>query len=259
MKHLSSNILSTGSKFIVTNKISDGTFGAGTTGIVSYVKGVGIECANIAYLQTVILKRGKQGKSRLDVELISIPVFSFDTMNSSTIMPDEKRKYYIDTKPCSSPLYTIYEMSDLDYLGWALSWTNYLSQLSQYTKPFNIWPMKQKNIMNKMLNASEYWKEDPTYLSDAYCDSNSREKFIKQMRIMELTLASCSLSYMLKIAKIEVQAIKYLIAHNRNKIKIENKDKLSATLASFTKKYTNLKLLKEKNNMPVEKELIFPF
>ena len=58
------------------------------------------------------------------------------------------------------------DMIDLDYLGWALSWASYLNQLSRYTKPFNIWPTKHKNIMNKMLNASDYWKEDSIYLSE---------------------------------------------------------------------------------------------
>jgi hypothetical protein len=258
-KHLSSNILSTGNKFTVTDKIPDNTFGNGTTGIVSYVKGIDTECTNVVHLQTVILKRGKQGKPRLDVELISIPIFSFDNMNSSTIMPDKKRKYYVDTEPCPFSLYSIYEMSDLDYLGWALSWTMYLNQLSRYTKPFNIWPMKQKNIMNKMLGASDYWKEDSVYLSDTYGSAHKREIFIKQMRIMELTLTACSLSYMLKIAKIEIDAIKYLINHNCNKIKIENKNKLSATYEFFMKKYTNLKLIEKKNTISPKKELIFPF
>lgn len=251
MKHLSSNILSTGNKFTVNDKISEGILGIGTTGIIGYVEGVDVECANIVYLRTVILKRGKQGKSRLDVELISIPIFNFDTI---TTIPNEKKRHHVNIEPCSSPLYTIYDMIDLDYLGWALSWASYLNQLSRYTKPFSIWPIKNKNIMNKMLNAPEYWKEDPIHLSDAYSDFNAREKFIKQMRIMELTLTPCSLSYMLKIAKIEVQAVKYLITHNKTK-----KNELSATHAFFTKKYTNLKLLKEKNTTPVKGELIFPF
>lgn len=258
-KHLSSNILSTGSKFTVTNRIPDGVFGNGTTGIVSHVKGVDTEYTNIVYLQTVILKRGKQGKSRLDIELISIPIFSFDNMNSFTIMPNEKRKHYVDTELCPFSLYNVYEMSDLDYLGWALSWARYLNQLSRYTKPFNIWPTKHKNIMNKMLNASDYWKEDSIYLSEEYGSADKREEFIKQMRIMELTLTACSLSYMLKIAKIEVEAIRYLITHNCSKTKIGNKNKLSATHNFFMKKYTNLKLLKEKSTVPSKKKWMFPF
>ena len=250
MNHLSSNILSTGSKFTVNDKISEGIFGVGTTGIIGYVKGVDVECANIVYLQTVILKRGKQGKSRLDVELISIPIFNSD------IIFDEKRKHHVNIEPYSSPLHTIHDMTDLEYLGWALSWASYLNQLSRYTKPFSIWPIKNKNIMNKMLNASDYWKEDPVYLNESYSNFNARERFIKQMRIMELTLTTCSLSYMLKVAKLEVQAVKYLITHNSNKTK---KNELSATHTFFTKKYTNLKLLKEKNTTPVKGKLTFPF
>jgi hypothetical protein len=180
-------------------------------------------------------------------------------MNSSTIMPKSEKKYYVDTEPCPSSLYTIYDMSDLNYLGWALAWTSYLNQLSRYTKPFSIWPIKHKNIMNKMLNASEYWQEDSIYLSETYGATNKREKFIKQMRIMELTLTTCSLSYMIKIAKIEVNAIKYLISHNCGKTKVGNKNKLSATYEFFMKKYTNLNLLEKKNTLSPKKELVFPF
>ena len=256
--HISSNILSTGNKFIVTDKISDSTFGHRTIGITSYVKGIDTSCANVVYIHAIILKRGKQGKHRLDIESLSLPIFNFETMSSSIIMPDKKRKYYVNTEPHITNLCTIYNMTNLDYLGWALSWACYLNQLSQYTKPFNIWPTKHKNIMNKMFRASDYWQEDSACLSDVYGALDKRTEFIKQMRIMEMTLTARSLTYMLKVAKLETQAIKYLIAHN-HKTKIEDKKRLETTYKFFMKKYTNLKLLKEKNTTPLKKKLMFPF
>lgn len=247
----SSNIFSTGNRFIVTDKTTDGTFGPGTIGIISYVKGVDTYCTNVVYLSTVVLKRGKTGKIRLDTEQVSAPIFNFGNMAASDIMPDKKRKRYIYIKPeiPKEIEYTIFDMSNIDYLGWALSWIRYLYQLLQYTKPFGIWPAKNSNIMNRMLEIDRIWKENEGYAIEEYCNKTSRKKFTEHMRIMESTLVNCSLSYMLKIAEIEVQAIKYLIRCNENKTKkiCENK-LLEVTLNTFIEKHASLKLLKSKNS-----------
>lgn len=249
---LSSNILSTGNKFIVTEKTVDGAFRPGTIGIISYIKGIDTGCSNVVYLTAVILKRGKTGKSRIDLEQISTPIFNFETMDSSGIMPNKKRKRYIFTEPDIQTYRTIHEMEGLEFLGWSLAWALYLQKLSKCTKPFCIWPKKSSNIMNKMLNISSFWYENNEYTIEDFCSLPQREKFVKQMRTLESTLVNCSLSYMIKVTESEINAADYLLSHN-NKEKICSEEILYATYKLFKEKYKNLRALDRKNKSSLEK------
>ena len=249
---LSSNILSTGNKFVVTEKTADGTFRPGTTGIISYIKGIDTGCSNVVYLTAVILKRGKTGRSRLDLEQVSTPIFNFETMGSSGIMPDKKRKRYIFTEPCPQRDHTIHEMDGLEFLGWSLAWTLYLQKLSKCTKPFCIWPRKNGDIMNKMLNISSFWYENSEHTIENFCSSQQRNKFINRMRILESTLINCSLAYMIKVTESEVNAADYLIHHN-NKAKVCNIEELYNTYRVFKEKHKNLRALDRKNKSSLKK------
>lgn len=245
---LSSNILSTGNRFVVTEKTVDGTFRPGTTGIISYIKGIDTSCSNVVYLTAIVLKRGKTGKPRMDLEQVSTPIFNFEVKESSGMMPDKKRKRYIFTEPDIQKYRTIHEMGCLDFLGWALAWSLYLQKLSKCTKPFCIWPRKSSHIMNKMLNISSFWYENPEYTIEDFCSFLQREKFIKQMRILDSTLVNCSLSYMIKVTESEVNAADYLIQHN-NKAKIYDDKILHDTYALFRKKHKNLRALDRRNKL----------
>jgi len=249
---LSSNILSTGNKFVVTEKTVDGTFRPGTVGIISYIKGIDTGCSNVVYLTAIILKRGKTGKLRIDSEQVSTPIFNFRTMDSSGIMPDKKRKRYVFIEPCVQIYNTIHEMENLEFLGWALSWALYLQKLSKCTKPFCIWPRKNNNIMNKMINISSYWYENSEYAVENFSSHQQREKFVKQMRTLESTLVNCSLSYMLKVTESEINAADYLLNHI-NKEKVCNEEVLYATSKLFKEKYENLRTLDRKNKSALKK------
>lgn len=249
---LSSNILSTGNKFVVTEKTVDGTFRPGTIGVISYIKGIDTGCSNVVYLTAVVLKRGKTGKPRIDLEQVSTPIFSFETMDSSGIMPDKKRKRYIFTEPAPQTYRTIYEMEGLEFLGWSLAWVLYLRKLSKCTKPFCIWPRKNGDLMNKMLNISSFWYENAEYTVEDFCSPLQREKFINRMRTLESTLVNCSLSYMIKVTESEVNAADYLIHYN-NKEKVYNEEVLYNTYNFFKEKHKNLKALDRRNKSASKK------
>lgn len=257
---LSSNILYTGNKFVVTEKTVDGTFRPGTTGIVSYIKGIDTGCSNVVYLTAVILKRGKTGKSRIDLEQVSTPIFSFKTMDSSEVMPDKKRKRYIFAEPDVQIYRTVHEMESLEFLGWASAWALYLQKLSKCTKPFCIWPKKSGDLMNKMLNISSYWYENAKYTIEDFCSHQQRDRFVKQMRTLESTLINCSLSYMIKVTESEVHAADYLIHYN-NKAKICNEEVLYNTYNLFKEKNKNLIALDRRNRSTLKKgvKTISPF
>lgn len=257
--HLFSNILSTGSKFVITDKTTDSIFGPGTIGIMNYVKGADVACANVVYICVTILKRGKHGMSRLDTNVISTPIFKFEKMDSVSIMPDKKRKHYVYIEPKVPNFKTIYEMPSLEYLGWGLSWINYLNKLTNRTNSYFIWPTNNKSIINRMFNVASLWKNDPDHTIDRLCSAEARRTFVNKMRIMEATFTECSLHYMLKVSELEIHAARYLMKHNKNKIEVCDKNILDKTHGIFLNKYTNLSLLKKRSNPPLGKKLTSPF
>lgn len=254
--YLSSNILFTGNKFIVTDETVDSIFGPGTTGMMNYVVGTDTACTNVVHIHATILKRGKQGMDRLDTNIIAIPIFGFKDMYSSTIMPEKKQKHYVYIKPVVSTINTIYEMPDLEYLGWALSWACYLNKLHQSNSSSFVWPKSNKNIINKMLNIPTIWRDDPQYATGKFCAYLTRSEFVNQMRIMETTLVERSLFYMSEVSNIEINAIDYLIKRNNDKTKICDKNTLYKTYAVFMEKHTNLKSLKKRNNESSKKSIL---
>lgn len=205
---ISSNVFSTGTKFVVTEKTSDGSFGPGTTGVVSYVKGKDRDFPNVIYLKVAITKRGKTGKERLDFCEISTPIFEPDGVDMSGFMPFEKRRYYVHIEQAKDSVCNIMQMSNIDFMGWALSYAHYIFKLNSRAKRISVWPNENKSICNSMLNLCEYYNEDPEHAKEVLANTPTRVNFINEVRIKESTLVKCCLSYMLKVAQLEHAAIR---------------------------------------------------
>lgn len=234
---ITSQIFNTGTKFVVTDDTKDSTFGPGTTGFVSYVKGHDQDYSNVIYLHAVVLKRGKTGKRRLDNSELSTPIFDLKDENIHKVMPEEKRRYYVHIEPILPCEDTIQNMSDIDFLGWAHSQTMYIHKLSTRAKHISSWPGDLDHFLNRILTINEYYSED---LGDELFNPAFREKFAKSIRMLESTLVKCALSYMIKVADIERRAISDLCSEGLN---IGNPDVMQETLLTFTKKLNALQTL----------------
>lgn len=218
MKALKSNILSPGTKFVVTDNTVDGTFGPGTTGFISYVKGIDQDYPNVIYLDVSVIKRGKTGKDRLDSSEISTPIFLIDDDEIKQFMPDEKRKYYVYINPIEVTI-DLMSFCDLDFLAWAMSYARYISKLSSKVKNFPTWPSDPNNILNTMLHMGEYFTDDAVFMMNTYASESSRHNFIKNIRSVESMLVRNSVNYMSKTATLEFGAVKYIYQHTLDKFK----------------------------------------
>lgn len=205
---LNSHIFSTGTKFVVTDQTKDGTFGPGTTGFVSYVKGKDRDFPNVVYLKAVVVKRGKGGKERLNFSEISTPIFETSDVDMTDLMPDEKRRYYVHIEPERDVAHDVMKMEEIDFLGWALSYAQYIFKLNSRAKRISVWPQENNAICNRILNLEEYYSEDPEHTKEVMANLGARTSFVQNIRIKESTLVKCCLSYMLKIAQLEEAAIK---------------------------------------------------
>ena len=238
-KVLTSQIFATGTKFVVTDETTDGTFGPGTTGFISYIKGRDQDFGNVFYYRVAIIKRGKGGKERLELNDISTPVFELDNELISKIMPDEKRRYYVHLKPLLVPM-SILDMQAIDFLAYGFAYSRWIRKLTTRSKHVNAWPNDQADILNTFVRMDDYYEEDPAYALDNFCRTPIREDLVRKLRIMESTLVKCSLSYMHIVAGIERRALEEL---SNASIKLDDPATLKESLKSFAKKASSLETL----------------
>lgn len=213
-----SMILNPGSKFIVNEKTVDSTFGPGTTGFISYVKGVDQDFSNVAYFEVIIIKRGKNGKDRLDVGEISVPIFDIDCESLNKVMPDEKRKYYVHIEPVKQEPSVMY-FNDLDFLAWALSYSKYVHKLNTKVRNVSVWPQSTDDMLNTIINMNEYYNDDPPFMLTNYASTQSRIDFLESVRKIEATLSKLAISYISKTSDLELNAIKYIYTNTGEKFK----------------------------------------
>lgn len=236
---LTSQIFATGTKFVVTDETTDGTFGPGTTGFISYVKGRDQDYGNVFYYRAAIIKRGKTGKERLDLADISTPVFELDKDAIGKIMPDEKRRYYVHLEPVVMAQ-DVMEMSPMDFLGYSLAYSRWIRKLTTRSKHVNAWPNDPNDILNTYVRMEDYYEEDPDYALDQFCNIDHRTSFMRKIRIMESTLVKCSLSYMHIVAGIETWALKEL---SKPSLKLDEPDIVKAAMKNYANKVASLDTL----------------
>jgi len=232
---LNSQIFDIGTKFIVTDDTKDGTFGPGTTGFLSYVKGHDQDYSNVVYLNAVILKRGKTGKKRLDNNELSTPIFDIRDDNISKVMPEEKRRYYVHIEPVPLCKSSIQNLSDIDFIAWSHAWAMYVYKLSTRAKHIKSWPEDADHFLNRILNINEYYSED---MEGEQASKALREKFINSIRILESTLVRCALLYRVKVADLETRAIVNLCSEGLN---IGDPEVMKETCVKFSQKHKVLR------------------
>ena len=206
---IENNMLRPGSKFTVIDGVTDSTFGPGTTGFVAYVKGFDQDYQNVVFLECVISKRGKTGKSRMDTAQISVPIFNVDDKKFSEMMPDEKRRYYVYIKPEPVPG-SLMEVDGMDFIGMSFARALFLHKLSTRANRMNVWPKSRDDMLNKFLNMNSFFDENPEEVIDRFSTEDIRMGFITKSRIIEATLLKCSLAYIAQLTRIELGAINAL-------------------------------------------------
>lgn len=244
---LTSGILATGMKFKVTEDSVDGTFGPGSTGFIAYVVGKDRDFPNVFYMKAVIIRRGKTGMPRIDINELSCPVFDFGAKNAlfHKIMPDEKRKYYLHIEP--EPFEeNLMEMDALDFIGWAAAYAQFLNKLSTRAKHFNPWPQQGDNVLNELYSIRDYWQEGADACYDRFANTDARANIVATIRMMESSLVKCALSYIHRVSEVETMAAQSLLEKWSSDFKLTTKKALRDNYQAYQKKMKSVELLKKK-------------
>jgi len=199
---LKNNIIPPATKFqVLEGDIRDGTFLPETLGFISYWKPSG-NGSNIAAYQTVVLRRGKSGRPRLDWNTILTPYYH--EQNSITRLMGIDCQYNVIMEPISIEQ-NILKMTDADFLGWIVSKNLYLHNLATngYSKnPSNSpWPQSKTHILNRLRNLIRAFGNDPDHVREEFRHASKRVECITALREMESILLHSSTIYNMEIIK----------------------------------------------------------
>jgi hypothetical protein len=230
-----------GTKFIVGTETKDTTFPTGSMGYTAFALGPDCKCPNVMFYNTVVIRRGKGGKWRVEQNMLLAPIFILpDTPLEFTVPPSDERKHFIDMVPCaletmdltnqnSFASEELYEECIHSYLGHVLAKSLFLKELDSATKPIDhplmkklelngdrarqrVFNTKQKSVLRNLVSDIEGLVRDRQYehISDMFWKQSAQETLFKELRSAEVALTLPSLEYSKKVNGVLLAAIEYV-------------------------------------------------
>lgn len=235
------NILPVGSKFIVRETIKNNSVLPGTCGFFSFVN------SQISYavseICVVIIRRGKGGKDRVDITYPCVPVVYIN--NEDFIREYVRPKdinYVVDLEKVDLEYNNILDVSPIEFIGWAMSFSLLLDRLSTRYNFKSLWPTRKSYVLNYLLSLD--YNNNPTKVNYKYSDEEYRRRVVNEIRRMSSILtrpyiSSTNVVYGKLCQSIEriVSTNKYLPADGwkRFRVNIYNKYDIINTLFNANK------------------------
>lgn len=269
LNHLKCTIDSSGTPFKILNTIKNYAFPPESKGFTSFVMGAENNNPNIVYRKSIIIRRGKKGKKRLETTVLRSPIFrtpkfieklangEFSTTDN---LIDIKiyNNLYEDILRYNNQLYEI----NLNLIGWFLSKGLFIVELDKIIYPVD------HEIINKIgdnkieqKNRRKFWKNtifkrfiqniENYFINDAIADIDAefinpenRIKLLNYIRKAETCLIVPYLEYQRRIDSILINALSYLEAWVEKDKKVLDFIKERKTNVKRNKKNTKLNLQK---------------
>ena len=211
---LQSCLFEAGAKFVISENIKDSTFGPGTVGFVSYIDGLDDSYQNLAKITAAIIRRGKTGKERLDINHLFVPIFYFDNENFAKLMPKDTRKYYVHPERDLSLAYPLMDMPDLDFVGWAAAMAIRLKKMNDSCR-HKKWPEEKANPLNTVRRALDHFSEDPPEYLIKLANPDFRAAFVDECRQKSSAMIRVHLDFDIRKLDVEVNAAEFLLFTNQ--------------------------------------------
>ena len=239
MKKLDCSLLVPGAKFIVNKDVKENTFGPGTIGIMSYIKNADLDYENVAHVVAVIIRRGKGGIQRLNVNSMSIPVFANPKMLEHKNYLPVGRRHYVHIDPFPYKEGDLLKVSALDFLGWSTAYMKYLYYLAtSIARPKKSSIIPQDNghplaIANRM---PDYFDSNRDETLDKFSEEKFRKSFIKISRAAEASLIKCVLMYQKMTTAIALNSANFMKYTNDEYYEVTNKKEAENTITFYEDK-----------------------
>jgi hypothetical protein len=160
-------------------------------------------------------RRGKGGKPRLMTATLSIPIFHVDHKGFAKLMPsDGMRKYYVHVERHRPMAENILEMTDLDFLGYAVALSKRVKHMSDQCQ-HKKWPGAKSNPINVLKRLPDFFEEDPEKYCEKYGNPDFRNTFVEEIRRLTSSLVRMHLQLDLTRAHAELNAAEFLLFTNK--------------------------------------------
>lgn len=230
-----------GTKFTVGTETKDTTFPTGSLGYLTFALGPDCKCPNVMFYNTVVIRRGKGGKWRVEQNMLLAPIFILPGVPLEfTVPPSDERKHFVDMRPCSLETMDLTNRSSFDteseyeecmysYLGYALAKSLFLKELDSTTKPIDhplmkklevngdrprqrVFNTKKKTVLRNLVNDIEGLVRDNQHehISDMFWGPSAQERVFTEIRSAEVALTLPFLEYSKKVNSVLLSAIEYI-------------------------------------------------
>lgn len=246
---MKNNLFRTGQKFTVVEPSEDSTYPVGSTGFMSFVERHDQSYMNLAQVRTVMVRRGKTGKERIEHPRMYFPIFPIDAEPFKKAMPDKgMRKGYVFVQPEEPNLADIMTLDDVDFLGWSISYVRMLRNAVENCKHHQ-WPGSKNHLFNKLMRANEYFDDDPEAIKATLASVDSRNEFLAEVRPFTTSLVRVMINKAVARAEMLLTAAEFLDFTNSGEfIPKDAKDKKNEFHFTDDDKElkTNIKIQKKK-------------
>jgi hypothetical protein len=233
MKILESNLYTPGTKFTVTADVKENTFGAGSLGVMSYITSGDNDYEDVANASVIIIRRGKGGVPRINLNKLSIPVFNDKRMMDKDNYLPVGRRHYVHTEMVPYSHEDLLAIAPLDFLGWAAAYMKYLQYLaSNIAKPKkqNIVPQDQNHVVTIINRLQEHFDHDRDSALVNFTTDMFRRAFIIEARKLESSLIKCVLVYKRKVASIVLNSARFMDYTNTEYYEVTDKEEAKNTI-----------------------------
>lgn len=213
------NIFNTGTKFVVSDRCINTTYGPGTTGFVSYIEGRNLKYGNIVHFFASIIRRGRTGKERIEIGTFYAPVFELKDEEFVELFPPNeelntnKTKNYIHIEKVDDQIHEITEMENMNFCGWALAHATFAYKLHVQANPIKSWPNDKNNPLNIIysLFAKPVPSETVEKAKELCSSIDFRKDFVSSVQLIKSALRNRYLRYKLKTLDIEMAAVSRIV------------------------------------------------
>lgn len=190
-----------GTKFVVTDVIKTVGYPPYTTGFISSFYNDSPAATNVVNMSTIIVRKGKRGKNRLETATVKVITFDNDTIwNKKIAIP---RSLIVNVETMEQPL-NILSMNKLDFIGWIMARIQHLKFLYKGYIGISKWKNTNTSISYSML------LNRPNE-AIGVCNDQFKETLLVDLRKVETAVASATLRNKIHVIKKELETIAYLI------------------------------------------------
>jgi hypothetical protein len=237
---LQSTLLPSGTQFVVMDNTEGSYFTSGTTGFIiasrPWIHDDYIPCA---ILNTVIVKKGKTGRARLDFNNIITPTYTIvDTSCKHWKIMQHRlpmhEKFYTDSVKPFNEYTDMFNLRPVEFLGWCGAYAQYILNLSQYATHQVIWPEDKTDGLNIAIRIKDIWDSDPELALERYTTHEMRERIVVAIREKETELVKCSKINKLKTDQHKIFVLRYIASHKLTSSVVEVETEVGRWIQSMS-------------------------